>query len=92
MAIIDLVDVINHSTKANQAIVTLSITVVILFVGAYGSYTHSRTYLLTFALVLIITLIVGFLAPNAPYSTLGTNVVMIVLAATQAELIRRGYH
>lgn len=91
-SIIDLIEVLGSKGSGDtKSIVSLSITVVVLFIGAYGSYIDKRAYLMTFALILVIALIVGFLSPSAAYGSLGTSIVAIVLAVCQSELIRRGY-
>ena len=91
LAILDLVKVLDSPFRDSTAVASLAIVIVILFIGAYGSYKHDRSFLLTFALILIIAIVVGFLSSSALYASLGMNILLVVLALTQAELIRKGH-
>lgn len=86
----NLIQVIDNSKDAT-AITSLTIVIVVLFIGAYGSFKNERNYLITFALILIIATIVGFVGKAAIYTSLGFNIVLIILALTQSEMLRRGF-
>lgn len=89
--IIDLVKQFDSNYRNSQAITSQAILAVILFIGAWGSWMNDRVYLLTFSLIAIIALIVGFTAQVSIYYSLGLCVLTVILALSQAELIRRGY-
>lgn len=74
------------------AIVSLAITGVILFLGAYGSFKHDRSLLTTFAVIAMVAIIIGFVSKASIYVSLGTSIVLIILSLTQAELIKRGHY
>ena len=73
-------------------VVSLAITVVVLFIGVYGSYRHDRSYLTTFALIMFAIVILNMFTKSFHYPSLSTSIVLVFLSYTQAELIRRGYH
>lgn len=98
--VLNIVELVNQLNAAlglydKTYVAFLGITIALLFVGAYGSYTHNRDFLNIFAIILIgamILMIAGVLGQSIHYSPLGTNVVLVILALAQGELIRRGYH
>jgi len=92
MCILDLVKELDSSLRNTTAIVSVAITGLVLFVGAYGSYRHDRATLSTFAVIGIVAVIVGFVSKASIYLTLGPSILLIVLALAQSELIKRGYH
>lgn len=78
-----------YSNKT-QSMVAHIINLAIMFLGAYGSWLSNRIYLYVFALILLISTIVGSLAV-ADYVSIGFIVILIILSLSQAELLRRGY-
>lgn len=88
----DIVNALNATFFDNVFVAQTSITAVVLFLCAYGSFKHDRNYLITFALIIIIVIILNFFTAQYHFAPLGTSVVLLVLALLQAELIKRGYH
>lgn len=63
----------------------------VAFLGAYGSYKHNRTYLLTFALIYFIAVILQAFSTVLPDWSATVTVAFLVLTIVQAELLRRGH-
>jgi hypothetical protein len=88
---VGLWDVIVHNNRNAEAMSSVIIAVIVLIVGFYGSYHNRRTYLIGFALILIIAIIVGFVSNVAIYYSLGFSIAVAVLALAQSELLRRSF-
>lgn len=69
------------------------IITIVLFIGLYGSYKNIRTYLLGFALIVIVAAIVGFFGQNIRDTGygLGSSIFAATLALVQSELLRRSF-
>ena len=89
---LDLIKLLEASSKDTTAIVSLALTGAVLFMNAYGAFYHNRSWLSTFAAIAIIAMIVGFVSKAPIYVTLGMSIVLIILSLAQSELLKRNYH
>lgn len=86
MAVVD-----QRGDLGKDVIFTVSavISIAVALLGAYGSFKHNRTYLLTFALLYFIAVALQAFSTVLPtWST----VVTMALTIVQSELVRNGYH
>ena len=73
-----------------MSIASHAIAIALQFLGAWGSYKNNRLYLLVFAVVMLVSIVVSAFDVMV-YSSLGFSLLVIILALVQAELIRRGH-
>lgn len=89
--VINLVDFASASSKNTEAIAKTALAAVTFFIGAYGAYYSRRTYLLAFAIIMVVFVVLGFARSYHTYGSSGFDVVAIVMAVVHHEMLRRSF-
>lgn len=93
LGVIDFIEELTYQPNYNKKFLwAVAMTTVALLLGAYASLKHNRNLLLSYALILVLSIVVRSIRHVLDNWDLAFGLTLVSLSISQAELVKRRFH